>query len=137
MDMILQTLSIEPQGAFSYLLDVNRKQVAVTVEHTYDVEGGGQMVKLPAGTYDCKRGMHTLNGHYWFETFEITGVVGRTGILFHPGNTELDSKGCVCTGEAFNHLYGLKDVTNSQETFQKFMLLQTGVENFKLTVENR
>lgn len=140
MDLTLRTLSIEPQGAFGYLLNSLGTQIAVTCERTYEV-GGKQMVKLPAGDYTCVRGMHTLNRRDWFETFEIAGVPGHAGILFHPGNDELDSEGCVVMGSHFGELWVkdvlMKAVLESRDTFQQFMLFQSGVNLFQLTVEGR
>ncbi len=49
---------------------------------------------IPDGTYLCKKVITEHHG----ETFTITGVAGRDAILFHWGNTEIDSKGCLILG---------------------------------------
>lgn len=138
-DLVLKTQRIGPEGAFSYLKDLAGNQIAVTAEHTYDQPDGSQMVKVPPGRYLCVRGVHTLNGRDWFETFEITGVLGHKGILFHPGNTEFDSDGCVLTGRGFGELqvHGLlmDAVLQSRDAFNDFMALQAGVQTFWLDVD--
>jgi hypothetical protein len=50
---------------------------------------------IPAGTYRCKRRRYN-KGNY--DTFEITGVPGRSLILFHVLNTEEGTEGCVGIG---------------------------------------
>lgn len=126
MDLTLQRTELEPDGIFSELRDERGNLVATTVEHSYECTP-----KLPPGVYVCKRGMHRLEGMTEpFETFEITGVVGHTNILFHVGNTQDDSHGCVCLG---SERIG-KMVAQSRVTFVKFMELQAGLDSFSLTV---
>lgn len=100
--------------------------------------------KLAPGTFVCQRGKHRLEGMTEdFETFEITGVVGHSGLVFHWGNFNRSSKGCICTGErevVGPEDYDKKDgldhmVTNSRKTFASFMALQVGVDRFNLRVE--
>jgi hypothetical protein len=94
--------------------------------------------KIPNGVFDCVRGIHALEDGVPFETFEITGVEGHSGLLFHWGNYNKNSKGCVCTGEDFvdapKSSVHEDMVTNSRATFAKLMTLQTGVDRFQLTV---
>ena len=49
---------------------------------------------IPVGSYVCKRVISPKYG----ETFEITGVDGRTHILFHEGNYPSNTMGCVLLG---------------------------------------
>ncbi len=75
--------------------------------------------------------MHRLHGMTEdFETFEIRGVPGHTGILFHWGNYNQDSDGCVLLGSARNG----DMIVNSREEFANFMELQKGINNFELVV---
>ena len=94
---------------------------------------------MPHGTYKCVRGTHQLEGGGPFTTFEITGVPGHTGVLFHPGNTELDSRGCECLGMSLGEIVTnqgpLDAVLQSREAFQEFMIYQDGCDEFTLKVD--
>lgn len=107
-------------------------QVAVTLEHSYNGRP-----KLPAGQYLCVRGMHQLHSTPEpFETFEITGVPEHMGILFHWGNWNDDSNGCVLLGRAVCGSEKGTMITSSRATFARFMLDLDGVDTFTLTVED-
>lgn len=96
-----------------------------TLEHSYDCKP-----KIPNGTYTCVRGMHALSSGPPFVTFEITGVDGHKGLLFHCGNANRDSEGCVLVGMERSGDMILK----SREAFANFMHMLEGVKSFQLTV---
>lgn len=127
-------------GIFSDLLDENGNIVAHTLEHAYvsdwGMDAGCYKPKLTAGTYTCVRGPHRLhNMTSDFTTFEITGVSGHTNILFHWGNYNKDSDGCVLLGRAVSSILNSPQmITNSRDTFAKFMELQKDIDKFTLTV---
>jgi hypothetical protein len=50
---------------------------------------------IPAGSYHLGRTVYFKHG---YETFEVIDVPGRSRILFHPGNTEIDTCGCILLG---------------------------------------
>ena len=135
-DWLISTTDYRADGIFSEFYQ-DDELFCRTLEHAYPNDGS-YVPKLPRGaTYTCVRGMHTLehyNGGKPFETFEITNVPGRTGILFHPGNTNKDSDGCVCTGMTL-----ISDKTwmiqRSQDAFSRFMSAMSGVDEFQLRVE--
>lgn len=131
MDLVLARSSKRPDGIFSQLLTSEEHEVCMTLEHSYDGEP-----KLGPGRYVCERGTHQLKSGHPFETFEITGVPGHSGMLFHPGNYNDDSKGCVLTGDAIAENAATHDemLTNSRVAFARFMKLQEGVNEFWLTV---
>jgi hypothetical protein len=71
-----------------------------------------------------------------FDTFEITDVPLHNNILFHPGNYNDDSEGCVLLGKAYGmKLNGGKMIVNSRNAFDHFMYLQEGVDSFVLIVD--
>lgn len=93
---------------------------------------------IPEGSYVCKR-VTRPSGQV---TFEITGIIGRSSILFHPGNTEEDTMGCVLTGMEFG-MRKVKDedsgverdklaVLRSKEAFEKLMALLGDRQTFIL-----
>lgn len=117
-------------GVFGELKDENGDLVAVTLEHAYLCPDGSYGPKLPAGMFICVRGEHRLAGRNPFQTFEITNVPGHTGILFHKGNVNSDSEGCVLLGTSFNAL----GISESQEAFDLFMEFQKDCNQFTLVV---
>lgn len=125
MNLTIKRNEIVSNGAFGEIPELE----LVTLEHTYSV-GSGFAPKLPPGTYICVRGIHSLLAHPQFETFEITGVPGHSGILFHRGNDENDSEGCVLQGMARQGDL----IIQSRDAFAKFMNAQEGVMEFQLLV---
>ena len=129
MNLSLHRIAFREDGIISSLDDENGKCIAMTLEHSYDCKP-----KIPDGKYLCVRSMHRLHGMTQdFETFMITGVAGHTDLLFHWGNYNEDSDGCVLTGNKCVMSDRLM-VTDSRETFAKFMAIQQGVDSFSLTV---
>jgi hypothetical protein len=119
-----------PDGIFSQLSDQNGVVVAQTLEHSYN-----NLPKLYDGTFKCVRGPHRLNGMTEdFITFEITGVQGHTDILFHWGNYNKDSEGCVLLGQEMTESSMGGMVTSSKNTFAAFMAALEGVNQFMLVV---
>lgn len=103
-----------------------------TLEHSYDCKP-----KLSDGTYTCKRGEHKLKDGVPFITFEIMDVPGHWGILFHVGNYNKDSEGCVLVGTGIGNTSkkGLM-LTASKQAFAKFLDLLKDCDEFTLTVES-
>lgn len=120
-----------PDGIFGQLTDAKGHPICHTLEHSYN-----NLPKLPPGQYICVRGMHKLHSTPDpFETFEITGVPGHGNILFHWGNYNKDSDGCVLLGDApVTMPNGEKMIPNSKAAFAKFMKDLTGIKEFMLTV---
>lgn len=137
MNCSLTRKEFRQDGIFGEIHSEMGELVAVTLEHAYPVLSTF-MPKIPPGTYTCRRGMHRLHGMTEdFETFEITGILGHTNLLFHWGNFNKDSEGCVLIGDqvAQNGSSGSQMILNSRATFKKFMKLQEGVNEFQLVVE--
>jgi hypothetical protein len=117
-------------GVFSELSDSKGNIVAHTLEHSY-----GNAPKITNGVWKCVRGPHRLhNMTEDFITFEITGIAGHTDLLFHWGNYNKDSEGCVLMGEADVMSGNIEMITNSKATFAKWMTSLDGIDEFELTV---
>lgn len=126
MTLTLCRFSKSDQGIFSHLFDEDKNLIVYTLEHAYNREP-----KIPDGTYRCVRGVHRLHEDQpAFETFEVTGVPRHSGILFHCGNWERDSAGCILVGTRVDG----NMITDSRKAFAKFMDLMEGVEEFELVV---
>lgn len=108
--------------------------VFISLERSYNLKP-----KVPAGVYTCERGLHSLesNPTKFFQTFEVMNVQGHTGILFHVGNYNADSSGCILLGlgRGFT-VAGGKMITNSRRAMDKFMEYQKNVDSFILTIKD-
>lgn len=140
MDMVLHRNQYREDGIFSQILSLNDDELFVSVEHAY-YNADMWRPKVPNGIFTCQRGMHRLKGMTEdFETFEILSVPHCTGILFHWGNWNENSEGCVLLGKTMvetPHLgkEHVEMVTNSRTAFAEFMAMQKGVDHFRLYVE--
>lgn len=118
-------------GIIGELLTEDWKPLYFTLEHAY-VDGDEFVSKIPIGTYKCVRGEHTLEHHPEpFTTFEVTNVPGHTHILFHVGNINSDSAGCILLGLETDHKYR---VSSSYAAWCDFMTRLSGLDEFTLNV---
>lgn len=93
---------------------------------------------IPLGAYTCKRveGRQLFNGARITETFEVDRVPNRDGILFHSGNTERDTLGCIIVGSNYGITNGLPSVIESRKAFSKLLNALEGLSEFSLIIEN-
>lgn len=131
MNLQLNRLDKRSDGIFGELVSSQGTVYAATLEHAYP-DGDGWAPKIPSGTYRCMRSMHRLHGMTEdFETFMIMGVEGHSNLLFHWGNWNQDSDGCILLGAKRTG----NMVIDSKVTFAKFMAIQKGLDEFDLTVD--
>jgi hypothetical protein len=134
MNLILTRKERRADGVFSELSDEAGRVLFHTLEHAYPA-GDGYEPKIPNGTFTCRRGEHRLHGMTEsFSTFEITGVLGHQNLLFHWGNFNRDSEGCILVGEKVAQAGQEEMITNSRAAFARFLALQAGLDLFPLTV---
>jgi len=114
-------------GIFGMLYDENNKQIAVTLEHSYNC-----MPKVAAGTYTCVRHAPNRLPYATFELQNVPDFKGSivTGILIHIGNYNHDSDGCILLGSERNG----DMIMHSKKTFEAFMDLKKDVDSFILTI---
>jgi hypothetical protein len=141
MNLLLKRTQYRSDGVFGELYDASGNKIAVTLERAYPVTSRdpsrSYASKIPAGEYLCVRGQHRLSSMaHAFTTFEITGVSGHTDILFHAGNYNRDSEGCVLLGQRVASTVDGQMITKSRVTFAEFMELESSVDHFVLTVED-
>lgn len=128
--MILIRDTLIKEGIFGRLMSDRDEEICKTLERAYPDFGGKFKPKIPPGNYMCVKGIHQLSGGVPFETFEVTGVEGHWGLLFHPGNRNGDSDGCILLGEEIKgHL-----LCRSRVAFMTVMVRMMYVESFALQV---
>jgi hypothetical protein len=134
----LKRIEFRPDGIFgAFTFEGDDKPFMSTLEHAYQDEfDGSYQPKIPAGTYTCTRGTHELHDGVPFETFEVTGVEGHSGILCcHVGNYNRDSDGCILGGSQTIVEGNCQMITNSKATFISYMARLAGINEFTLVVE--
>jgi hypothetical protein len=120
-----------PHGVFGYLTlyDDAAQRVArfVTAEDDW-LNNLPRVSCIPAGTYRCHRVVSPKFG----PTYQVMAVPGRDHILFHAGNVEENTEGCILLGEAFGALASSDEdaagtpvitkwaVVRSKEAFTRF-----------------
>ena len=126
--MILKRIALTKYGTFGVLL-YSGIPFAVTLEREWN--GNQRNIScIPAGIYTCKR----ITSPTFGETFEVTDVPGRSHILFHKGNLQDDSHGCILVGEQYGDLRGNPGVLASRKGFSEFLKKLTDTELFQLNI---
>jgi uncharacterized protein DUF5675 len=117
----------EDDGTLGDICDANDLVICNTCELPW-LDNEPDKSCIPTGRYLVVR--HNSIEHP--NTWEVTDVQGRTGILIHNGNTEKDSLGCIVVGDDTGVVDGLPAVLNSVDTLKK---LQTVLpDSFFLTI---
>ncbi len=109
------------------VLKVNKEAFCCTLEPA-DRENAKNVSSIPAQQYLCE--VH--DSPKFGITHLVRNVPGRSGILFHPGNSADDTEGCILLGQYFGKLRGKRAVLNSGATFKSF--LRTVGPRFLLTI---
>ena len=105
-------------GVFS----INSRAFCVTLEPP-DNLNKTSISSIPAGQYDCRR----YSSDRYPDTFQVMNVPDRYKILFHAGNFDEDTEGCILVGR--NTQRG--KVLRSKETFD-FLMEQLIVDKDRL-----
>jgi hypothetical protein len=82
---------------------------------------------IPAGQYYCK----PYSSGKYPDTWEVTGVDGRSKILFHTGNTDEDSSGCIILGSEVDD----NGVLESRKAFERIKKIIPAHKTFRLTIK--
>lgn len=125
---VIKRVSENKDGTFGVLIK-DSVQFAVTLEKRW-VNNYPNESCIPAMTYRCERIISPRFG----ETFEVMYVAGRTHILFHKGNTNRDSRGCILIAESFDYLNGKAAILSSGKGFKEFMSMVKGDNTFELRI---
>lgn len=118
--LILQRISYfhkgEHKGTTGVMLDqVGLVPFCLTLELPWK-QNKKNISCIPAGVYHCKKTSSPKFG----ETYEVTEVQNRTHIVFHKGNLDEHTKGCILLGESFGLLEGEPAILSSRDAFTEF-----------------
>lgn len=128
--VILKRVASRDDGTFGVLMMDGTLPFAVTCERAWR-NNEKQISCIPSGTYLCRRILSPKFG--W--TFQVMEVPDRSEILFHKGNVDDDSRGCILTGESFSTWDdGSVSVAQSGVAFDEFMERLRGRDEFMLQV---
>ena len=117
-------------GTFGVLFDGDTP-FCLTLEREWKDNKRGESC-IPAGQYICRRVQSPKFG----DTFEVCGVFGRSHILFHKGNLEDDSHGCVIVGEEYGIYKQKVAVLSSGKAFGEFKERLSVYRLFRLYIKD-
>lgn len=145
MKLELIRVAYTPHGTFGVLLGEERVPFAVTLERPWldnrpsvgDVPGSC----IPEGAYRCLRCRRSPDYGYkdspkFGDTFQVVEVPGRTTILFHKGNLDDDTRGCILVGEQFALVGGRPGIAASAAGFAEFLQRTAAVNEFELEIRS-
>ena len=118
----------------------NGRPFAVTLERPWLHNRKGESC-IPEGTYQCLRCSNSPDyGHQdspkFGDTFQVMEVPNRSHILFHKGNINDDSHGCILIGEQYGLLSGHDAVLSSSVGFGEFLAILQHDDEFTLRITN-
>ena len=127
----MRRVSYLPEGTFGVIMQDNIP-FALTGELPW-LGNQSQVSCIPCGKYICKR----VNSPKFGDTFEITGIPGRSNVLFHKLNIpKKESKGCVGIGEEFGMIGMNVAILASGKGYGEFMDRMKGVSGFELEIKD-
>ncbi len=118
-------------GTFGVLFDYDGTPFCLTLEREWK-DNKRNISCIPVGVYTCKR----IDSPKFGDTFKVLRVPGRTDILFHKGNIEDDSHGCIVIGEQFHHYKGKVSLKASREGFAEFKEITNPDDWLELEIKN-
>ena len=125
----LKRIAHREDGTFGVLLDGDAP-FALTLERPWLDNAVGKSC-IPTGIYLCLRVQSPKFGN----TFEVTNVFGRSHILFHKGNIDDDTHGCILIGEEYTPWSdGSVSIARSGYGFTEFLDRLENRDQFGLTI---
>lgn len=132
MNLVLTRLTVQGNATIGTLAVPGLTVPLWTLEDLWKGNKPRESCIPPAPRYPCKP--HGWNGEpvKFKKTYEVCKVPGRSAILFHAGNTDIDTQGCILVGLGVR----LGKLINSTEAM--IMLQQAiGKKDFDLQVIDR
>lgn len=132
MQPIVELIRLEEHTDWGTIgvLKINKKVFCMTLEPA-DRENATNVSSIPTQQYQCQRYVSNKFG----ETFQVMNVPDRSYILFHKGNIDDHTQGCILLGETVGKLAsGDRAVLNSGRTFAQFLKVMEPHVGFHLTI---
>jgi len=85
---------------------------------------------IPDGIYQCVPFKSPTHG----PTFMVREVPNRTFILFHRGNTHINTQGCILIGESYHFLNDIPSIASSAKGFAEFWQRAHSLPEFQLDI---
>lgn len=141
--MIIELLRVASTGHGTFgVLKADGVPFALTVERKWANNKRGESC-IPNGIYVARRcryseEYHFTDSHRFGDTFVVEKVPGRKNILFHKGNVNDDSHGCIIIGEEFGLLNNKPAVLSSSKAFVEFKSITIGreIHSFEFVVKS-
>ena len=110
-------------------LTINGQPICLTLE-PYTRDNERNISCIPTGQYICNR----VDSPKYGDVFEVSNIQNRSHVLFHWGNRDKDTEGCILLGEEFGLLHGDWSVLSSKKAFNEFMNILKEEDQFTLTI---
>jgi hypothetical protein len=128
MNLTIDRIAYTPMGTFGRMT-MPDGEILYTVEDPWRDNRTGESC-IPEGVYRCVPRRFHRGG---YDAIHVTGVPGRSLILFHVANSQNDIRGCIGPGESLGWVHGQWAVTASRRAFGKLMR-HYGGKDFTLTI---
>ena len=125
MKLVLERQTRNSNATIGILFNPENQWEVITLENPW--RNNGPDSSIPVGNYLCRR----VNSPKFGNTFEVCEVPGRTHILFHAGNTEVDTLGCILLGMTRTSEIA---IGRSREAFERFLNYTNGIDEFELEI---
>jgi len=136
MIITLKRIAVTEHGTYGVLINgTSGDPFAVTLELP-DRANAQNISSIPLGTYTARR----IKSPKFGDTFQVMDVPGRSEILFHGGNYQVHTHGCILVAEKFKDINadGVMDVSESigipNEGFLELLAILHAENEFSLDI---
>lgn len=138
-NMVIKRIAGIPDGMFGVAL-WNGTPFALTLERPW-LDNQVGLSCIPEGNYTCLRCRNSPDYNYqdsprFGNTFQVFNVPGRSKILFHKGNIDDDTHGCILLGEQYEFIGRKVAILSSKKGFQEFKDYTQRIDEFNLNIIN-
>jgi len=119
-----------PDGTFGVLFDEDTP-FCLTLEREWRDNKRSESC-IPVGNYVCEK----IKSPRFGDTFQVLNVKDRSAILFHKGNLEDDSHGCILIGEMYERFKDKNAILASGRAWREFKERTKDIKFFKLRITN-
>lgn len=85
---------------------------------------------IPTGRYTCR----AIDSPKFGQSFEVADIPGRTHVIFHAGNTHLDTQGCILLGMRYGEVNNLPGIADSRTALRRFLDTTENMPQFTLDI---